>query len=371
MLDVLDAVPLALAGTSFALGARHGLDWDHIAAITDLTAPRAGTSSARAATAAAAWACRSGTAPATAWCSPSSARWCSLLGIGLPAGHGRRLRVRRRPDAGRPSAPSCSTSSAATAATTATPAASAWSSARCAAAGPAPAAARCPSTPSDVDRRGRSSSACCTAPAPRPRRRSRCSPRRVRPGRRPRRPSSWAPSSPAWSSPTSASRRPGCRAGRQRARPAGADQPRRGHRAGLAGAGRAHPDRLQQRGPAARRVLGTSAPPGVAGAPVLCALRLVGFRGAPGRAAGEGVRVPRTLIPPGRPTRRCAAVLLRQETAECVDVLSVAGPVLAQDGAAAGLGRGAGVRPARPRAVVLDLGEVDSLAPTRPRRCAG
>jgi high-affinity nickel-transport protein len=34
------AVPLALAGTSFALGARHGLDWDHIAAITDLTAPR-------------------------------------------------------------------------------------------------------------------------------------------------------------------------------------------------------------------------------------------------------------------------------------------------------------------------------------------
>ncbi len=45
MLDVLPdvlspAVPLALAGTSFALGARHGLDWDHIAAITDLTAPR-------------------------------------------------------------------------------------------------------------------------------------------------------------------------------------------------------------------------------------------------------------------------------------------------------------------------------------------
>jgi high-affinity nickel permease len=39
----LDALPLALAGTSFALGARHGLDWDHIAAITDLTAPRAGT----------------------------------------------------------------------------------------------------------------------------------------------------------------------------------------------------------------------------------------------------------------------------------------------------------------------------------------
>ena len=41
MLDELTtAVPLALAGTSFALGVRHGLDWDHIAAITDLTAPR-------------------------------------------------------------------------------------------------------------------------------------------------------------------------------------------------------------------------------------------------------------------------------------------------------------------------------------------
>ena len=43
MLDTAnDAVPLALAATSFALGARHGLDWDHIAAITDLTAPRKG-----------------------------------------------------------------------------------------------------------------------------------------------------------------------------------------------------------------------------------------------------------------------------------------------------------------------------------------
>jgi hypothetical protein len=39
-LPTLTAVPLALAGTSFVLGARHGLDWDHIAAITDLTAPR-------------------------------------------------------------------------------------------------------------------------------------------------------------------------------------------------------------------------------------------------------------------------------------------------------------------------------------------
>ena len=39
-LPLLEAVPLALAATSFALGARHGMDWDHIAAITDLTAPR-------------------------------------------------------------------------------------------------------------------------------------------------------------------------------------------------------------------------------------------------------------------------------------------------------------------------------------------
>ena len=41
---MLEAVPLALAGTSFVLGARHGLDWDHIAAITDLSAPRKGES---------------------------------------------------------------------------------------------------------------------------------------------------------------------------------------------------------------------------------------------------------------------------------------------------------------------------------------
>ena len=41
-MSAFDALPLALAGTSFALGARHGLDWDHIAAITDLTAPRTG-----------------------------------------------------------------------------------------------------------------------------------------------------------------------------------------------------------------------------------------------------------------------------------------------------------------------------------------
>lgn len=39
---MLDAALLALAATSFVLGARHGLDWDHIAAITDLTSPRRG-----------------------------------------------------------------------------------------------------------------------------------------------------------------------------------------------------------------------------------------------------------------------------------------------------------------------------------------
>ena len=44
---MLDAIPYALAGASFVLGARHGLDWDHIAAITDLTAPRKGESGKR------------------------------------------------------------------------------------------------------------------------------------------------------------------------------------------------------------------------------------------------------------------------------------------------------------------------------------
>ncbi len=42
MTELLAALPFALAGTSFALGARHGLDWDHVAAITDLTSPRPG-----------------------------------------------------------------------------------------------------------------------------------------------------------------------------------------------------------------------------------------------------------------------------------------------------------------------------------------
>ena len=40
MTALLDVLPFALAGTGFALGARHGLDGDHIAALTDLTAPR-------------------------------------------------------------------------------------------------------------------------------------------------------------------------------------------------------------------------------------------------------------------------------------------------------------------------------------------
>ncbi len=41
-LSTLNVAVLGLAATSFALGARHGLDWDHIAAITDLTSPREG-----------------------------------------------------------------------------------------------------------------------------------------------------------------------------------------------------------------------------------------------------------------------------------------------------------------------------------------
>jgi len=47
VLELPDAVPLALAATSFVLGARHGLDWDHIAAITDLSAPRKGETGRR------------------------------------------------------------------------------------------------------------------------------------------------------------------------------------------------------------------------------------------------------------------------------------------------------------------------------------
>ena len=86
MLDVLpSAVPLALAGTSFALGVRHGLDWDHIAAITDLTAPRKGDTDTRRAG-------RRGLGLSTWYCVGHGLVLAVLgglvlaLGIGLPAG---------------------------------------------------------------------------------------------------------------------------------------------------------------------------------------------------------------------------------------------------------------------------------------------
>jgi high-affinity nickel-transport protein len=82
---VLDpgAVPLALAATSFALGARHGLDWDHIAAITDLTAPRRDGSAAAG---------RRGLALSFWYCTGHGlvlavlGALVLLLGVGLPAG---------------------------------------------------------------------------------------------------------------------------------------------------------------------------------------------------------------------------------------------------------------------------------------------
>jgi len=84
---VLDALPLlALAGTSFVLGARHGLDWDHIAAITDLTSPRKGDEDAPARHG------RRGLGLALAYCVGHGlvlavfAGLVLLLGIGLPAG---------------------------------------------------------------------------------------------------------------------------------------------------------------------------------------------------------------------------------------------------------------------------------------------
>jgi hypothetical protein len=70
---VLDAWPLlALAATSFALGARHGLDWDHIAAITDLTSPRKGDEDAPAQHGKRGLGLAWPTASATASCSPCS-----------------------------------------------------------------------------------------------------------------------------------------------------------------------------------------------------------------------------------------------------------------------------------------------------------
>ena len=88
MLDVLQlldpgAVPIALAATSFALGARHGLDWDHIAAITDLTAPRPEQTSAAG---------RRGLALSLWYCTGHGlvlavlGALVLLLGLGLPAG---------------------------------------------------------------------------------------------------------------------------------------------------------------------------------------------------------------------------------------------------------------------------------------------
>ena len=80
-----DVIPLALAGTSFALGARHGLDWDHIAAITDLTAPRPEDTSPRRHA-------RRGTGLALWYCVGHGlvlfvfGMLVLALGIGLPAG---------------------------------------------------------------------------------------------------------------------------------------------------------------------------------------------------------------------------------------------------------------------------------------------
>ena len=90
MLDVLPdalstAVPLTLAGTSFALGVRHGLDWDHIAAITDLTAPRTDDVDHRHAG-------RRGLSLSTCYCVGHGLVLAVLgglvlaLGVGLPAG---------------------------------------------------------------------------------------------------------------------------------------------------------------------------------------------------------------------------------------------------------------------------------------------
>jgi hypothetical protein len=84
---VLDALPLlALAGTSFVLGARHGLDWDHIAAITDLTSPRRGDEDAPTRHR------RRGVGLALSYCLGHGlvlavfSGLVLLLGIGLPAG---------------------------------------------------------------------------------------------------------------------------------------------------------------------------------------------------------------------------------------------------------------------------------------------
>jgi hypothetical protein len=84
---LLELLPLlALAGTSFALGARHGLDWDHIAAITDLTSSRKGDEQAPRRHAS------RGLGLALAYCVGHGlvlavfGGLILLLGIGLPAG---------------------------------------------------------------------------------------------------------------------------------------------------------------------------------------------------------------------------------------------------------------------------------------------
>ena len=84
---MLDTFPLlALTATSFVLGARHGLDWDHIAAITDLTSPRKGDEDAPKRHG------RRGLGLALFYCIGHGlvlavfAGLILLLGIGLPAG---------------------------------------------------------------------------------------------------------------------------------------------------------------------------------------------------------------------------------------------------------------------------------------------
>lgn len=91
-----DAVPIALAASSFVLGARHGLDWDHIAAIADLSTSRAEPTDLTAPRAEAAGhrhrAGRCGLALSFWYCTGHGlvlavlGGLVLLLGIGLPAG---------------------------------------------------------------------------------------------------------------------------------------------------------------------------------------------------------------------------------------------------------------------------------------------
>ena len=143
------------------------------------------------------------------------------LGIGLPAGPGRRLQLRRRHHPGRPRR---GRAVPARARPGRLPLRRPDQPGRRRAAprlGPGPPAGGARDRPATSTAAARSSSGCCTAPAPRRPRRSCCSrpPAPPAPGRRP--PSCCSPSSPAWSSPTSASPSPGCPACSARAaRPA-------------------------------------------------------------------------------------------------------------------------------------------------------